>query len=198
MFFRKMVLAILAGFVAPASAFATTILYDGDGKVSGIAGLPGLNPAFNIRFVDGSCASLFNGCQTSSDFPPELGAELFVVMNILPGVVTDPSQIAGCSSSESCMIYFPWVTDPSLSYTINRYVLFNTIHQPGFTGWSGGGATILDRNLDTGAMANATYAVLESAAVPEPATWLIMLAGLAMAGGLLRRRKPVSPHRAPN
>ena len=53
--------------------------------------------------------------------------------------------------------------------------------------------TIYDRDV-TGGFGRQGLAFVGTAAVPEPMSWVLMISGFAMAGGMLRRRRALAAH----
>src|SRR3954449_7533285 len=104
---QRTVLAILAfcalGWAAPVGA--TTALVNGSGQLTGVADLPVLGSLYNVSLVEGSCASLFGGCDDSGDF--DFNSDVIAMfaaqalLDHIPGAPfgpfhDDPSLIFGC------------------------------------------------------------------------------------------------------
>lgn len=63
---RKIVVALIAslGICASLPAGAATLIIDADGELSGATGVDIGGLLFDVRFVDGSCITVFGGCNS--------------------------------------------------------------------------------------------------------------------------------------
>ena len=184
----------LAALAASTSVDAANLIIVG-GKLAGATGVDVSGSLYNVEFVDGTCSAVFGGCNSSADFAFNSVAGASAATQalrdqILLGIYrADPSLTVGCESS-TCGIIVPYaVVDPvTLSYS---YV----VNLGGGTPFQNPTYTFPLRLEDLSAMPSNVYArfALASGAVPEPATWAMMIGGFGAIGGAMRyRRRKVS------
>lgn len=151
--------------------------------------------AFDVEFVDGTCAELFSGCDELSDFvfTTEIDARAAVealfgqvfVDNDLGLFDSDPRLTAGCDSSTLCTALFPFqfgndfgdfggidADQLFVAGAANRYSRAtygdNYFQSP------------LDPSITTGNSSNSrVYAIFTRRSVPEPATFALIMLGFA-------------------
>lgn len=58
----------LAFISATAAQAAVTLLIDANGELTGANGVDVAGTLYDVRFVDGTCAAVFSGCDDASDF----------------------------------------------------------------------------------------------------------------------------------
>jgi hypothetical protein len=187
--------AIALALSTPASA--AMLVIDGNGELAGATDVDVGGTLYNVTFAEGSCISLFNGCDQLSDFAFQNlasaeNAALALLAQVFapnPAYSSAPELTAGCENKELCLIQIPYGLFPGTSL-VNQRSAFNLSIGSDTTG---NGA--FDSDFDTTAFDHFTYAVFtpsQSDAVPEPATWAMMLMGFGAVGfALRRRRKPV-------
>jgi|GEM_PF-3116541 len=191
---RKVVAAICAAVLGSTAAAGASLVYNSDGKIAGVNGVR-LAKEWNVRFVEGSCVTLFNGCDDPTDFQPEMivsvsqGAAL---MNALNGIGletgqdllwSDPSKFYGCEGKLTCMMYIPGATFSieglfvGGGLMVGESVMF--------------GVFAFDKQADTKDLPDTTFAIFtEATSVPELSTWLMMIVGFSVVGFAMRSRAP--------
>lgn len=111
--------ALLAGLCL-GSANAAVLQLNGSGILTGATGVIVDGQSFNVSFQDGTCAALFSGCNSSSDFQfQSLGAAQDASQALLSQVLTDgpagnfasrPSLTSGCGTDDfsPCFVLTPY------------------------------------------------------------------------------------------
>ena len=145
---------------------------------------------FDVEFLDGTCASLFSGCNSNSDipFPSNLQAAAVNALRdqVFSGSVFDisPELTRGCESTSACGIVFLTAIfdDPSANIAASGFL--NTTLAGGIPTFIG-----LGRFENTNTLPQFTYAVWSpTTVIPIPAAaWLFGSALLGFVG--LNRRK---------
>lgn len=97
---------LVAGMGLVGSASAAVLLVDGNGELTGANGVDVGGTLYDVRFVDGTCSSVFSGCDSDSDFTFATTADAFVASRalldqvLLDGIAgnfdTIPSLTVGC------------------------------------------------------------------------------------------------------
>ena len=66
----RLMVAMWLGIVLEVTAgmYPVELILDGNGKLAGAKNLLVEGNLFNVSFVDGTCASVFSGCDSPSDF----------------------------------------------------------------------------------------------------------------------------------
>jgi len=179
-------LFMAAALLAAAPAVAATSIVTA-GKLTGASGVKIGNLLYNVSFVDGSCGTVYGKCETSSfDFKnvdDALAAVSALFEQVLIGNYSRrPGDVFGCGAF-TCDTYVAFGLDlgeARIAIASNR-----RSNQIGFDGY-------LPTNYSTTAEPTANFArftLQAAAAVPEPATWAMMLIGFSMIGGAVRYRR---------
>ena len=186
--------AFLAGTLA-SQARAATLNIDAGGNLLGASNVDVGGSLYDVEFVDGFCATLFNGCDDLADFEFTTNADailastallrqVFVDIVIGPLFDSDPSLTVGCATTV-CDTITPWGFSGTafFSYTIARNdddEVSDGIIPSGFTGPLTDFSTFSTANF-------ARWSPVNPIPIPA-AVWLF---GTALIGlvGFTRRRK---------
>lgn len=190
-------LSAVAGSGAIAtSANAATLIVNSSGILTGATGVTVGTKKYNVAFKDGTCAQVYGKCETSSFDFTTIEDGFAASVALLDQVFIDgpsgrfdsnPGLTLGCESAVFCNSYIALSASAfelSLAYPQNRRTVDTTI--------SG-----LNRpsSLDTTQNELLNFARFTlvpdsvTSAVPEPATWAMMIGGFVMVGATMRRRK---------
>lgn len=189
-----MSVASLAFAVLAIPAPAATLVVNGD-ELEGADGVLVDGVAYNVRFVDGSCFTLYGGCDALGDFAftnqadADAASQALLDQIFIPANApfdTDPELTAGCTDVEFCQIFTPYgfinPTTVQISAAINALDLFLDVVL----------GTTVEPDLDTTELVLNdfnVYAVWQRVtAVPEPNALAAVLFG-AVAGVLAGRRR---------
>jgi hypothetical protein len=171
-------LLALAGAIAAPAANAATILKDAGGLVTGVTGLVVDGKTYNVSFHN-LCVEAYGSCSSNADFvfgsqnAAFFGAQSFV-LNVFSGVVD--SRTLGCEAT-----YQP--CNKLIAYRNGAGSLSGV-----FLMASGATVEFAPLPIDFSNLSFVRF-TLESSAVPEPATWGLMLAGFGLVGAGLRTRR---------
>ncbi|MFS0771638.1 PEPxxWA-CTERM sorting domain-containing protein [Sphingomonas sp. 1P08PE] len=193
---RLLAAAILCALPATANAAATLKIENG--KLTGASGVVVDGKTYDVTFADGKCATVYGKCDASNftfttRASATLAAQALLDQVFLDGSAgafdSDPALTAGCSFVSSCESYIAYATGPIGTYeTFEPVVALNTKDR------------LADevvtyemkaqKFFDTAPASAANFALFTpTAAVPEPATWALMLAGFGLTATALRRRR---------
>ena len=76
--FRSCLALLLVTFALRSSADAATLLVSGSGILTGATGVNVEGTLYDVEFVDGTCAALFDGCDSVNDFTFSTEADALV------------------------------------------------------------------------------------------------------------------------
>lgn len=180
---------------AAAGIHPVELLIDGNGKLAGARNLLVEGNFYDVSFVDGTCASVFSGCDSPSDFQFQdsfLGtaATRALFEHVLTGVYdSDPTRTAGCSFGLLCAVTTPYYT--SVNNDSLLWVLaFNgeDVRLADKIELSGNARRSLLDFTNEPAYVWAVWSPADRATVPEPASLGLVLSALVMLGGHFWRR----------
>lgn len=175
-------------FAAPAVA-TVALQVNSSGVVTGATGVNVAGSLYDVNFVDGTCASVFGTCDSAhfaftTDTSAVNASQALLDQVFVGPFALFPQLTSGCSSFQTCAVITPYSVPAD--YGAAGYVFLNgpTIGFPNHaqTGF-------FNTTLDTSSDPTEVYAVFtaEAAAVPEPATWVMMLLGFAGIAMIMRR-----------
>ena len=183
----------LGGLAAQASA--AVLVIDDSGATPELLGATGVDvngTLYDVEFVDGTCIAVFGGCDAVADFTfadqatAEASAQALLDQVFLdlaaPNLFdTEPEFTFGCSSSLRCDVWIPFAVGATVDFAtaINQAVEAGDLV----------GSFSINPATDLTPIEDVTWARFSQAsvAVPEPATFLLVGAGLL--GAVLSRRR---------
>jgi len=195
----KKLLAIAAILSAPTVASSATLVTSG-GILTGAKGVDVSGTLYDVQFFDTRCMDAFSGCNANSDFDfanvgqataaaSALLVQVFV--NVPSGGQFDsnPTLTFGCTTTTSnrCIAYIPYAVLPT------------SVSAVGADNY-GSPLDFFDAPLGNGIDAHGSFANVPGAvlakftvsaipAVPEPASWIMLIGGFAVVGIQMRRRR---------
>ena len=172
--------------LAASPAAAATLILDGT-TLTGANGVIVNGTDYDVTFVEGTCSTLFDGCDSASDFAFTNATDAMAAAQALLGQVlqdtglgqfgSDYTLTFGCAanSDNACFIVIPYsIFD--FAYAANTATTDTTFLA---------GNPVIDTNLAP----QLVYArFTPAAAVPEPGSWALMLIGFVGLGVAVRRR----------
>jgi len=199
----RMILTGIAVIVLSVSAAQATavLLVDSTGQLTGAQNVDVRGRLFDVTFVDGTCISVFDGCDALSDFDfsnSEIDA-MSAATALLDQVFIDgpgtgqfdsrPDLTFGCSNSSICRTAIPYRLDTS-RHPISTKTAIN---------WNSPSRDqqldlALTRSFDTNSNSQLVWARFSPTppqiiTVPEPMTFLLYALGLTVMTGVRRQRR---------
>lgn len=188
--FKALSLMVLLTIASGFNTANAALILDGDNKLSRVTNIDVDGVLYDVEFIDGTCADLFDGCNATSTLPfnsiTELG-NAFTALMMVPGfssyfgVNTPYGMLTGLEIFNSNSIWTPYNIIGFDADYLEVRVFDNTLASSVFVQVSPSSA--LDTYITTGL---ATYAVWTPTEVSEPTTVAILALGLL---GLGLRRK---------
>jgi hypothetical protein len=183
-------------FLAAPAAADPTLQINGSGQLTGATGVVVDGSVYDVTFVDNTCAGTFGDCTNSSNFNfTTFDGAYDAAQALLDTVFVDsgsnlfdsnPGLTLGCSDPDNCFVTIPYETFNGGFYANEAW---NT---SGSTDFNNVSLTVTgdfdSRNYDDHVYAFFDY-VGPFAAVPEPASWTLMLLGFGAIGLLVRRTR---------
>jgi hypothetical protein len=176
---------------APANAVTLNVT---DGQLIGASNVDVGGDLYDVVFTDGSCITLFSGCDSNSDFLFTTEAAALAVAASLDQQVfldgpqgdfdTVPGLTSDCGYSAVCEVYVPYMTNG----TTVRVTRVENRSPPGPDEVEGGRLLLTVSNDLSQESENYAYTYAVLTAVPEPSTGLLVAIGLAGLGAGQRRR----------
>jgi hypothetical protein len=194
--------AALAIALASPAAAATQIV-NGSRQLTGATGVIVNGTSYDVEFVDGTCAALFGGCDSVSDFTfqsqTDASAAAYslvhqVFLNTTAGQFDSvPSLILGCGDTftGSCGAVIPYGLSDAAPFAEEAYNcredLFFCADNVKFN-------NNLALTNDLTIYPDLVWARFtpSAAAVPEPSTWAMMLLGFGAIGFAARWRRALA------
>jgi hypothetical protein len=183
----------LALAIAALPAAALTLVVSGD-ELQGADGVIVSGFEYNVRFVDGTCATLYGGCDALADFAFTTEADALAASQALLDQIfipangpydAEPELTEGCESIVNCSMVTPYgFLDPT---TVLLYVAVNHADAD-----IDGAATSTDGinspYLTLAGAVIAAWQLVGPVEVPEPHALGAVLLGAGAAGAVRRRR----------
>lgn len=172
------------GLNATASINPLELLFDQTGKLAGANKIWIDGNYFDVRFVDGTCAAVFNGCDSPTDFAVMANqaenASQALLDQVLQGELDRvPTRTRGCEFSISCWIVTPeavsLVSDNILWFEArngDEIRVFDSVQSVGNAARSA-----LDFSRET-AYVWAVWSPSSVSNVPEPGSMALVLMGI--------------------
>jgi hypothetical protein len=194
-------LALVAGLAPSVNAATLNVV---DGILVGASNVDVAGDLYDVMFVDGSCATLFNGCDDPFDFDftthvsAELATQALFDQVFLDGGAgffdSNPHLTAGCTGTTAeCRVYVPYRLEPQIfsgvfaAYAENQQAL-NQIaaYTPNPLGLDQTGGAGFNGLYDWTASQNRVLS--KWAIVPEPGAATLLVVGLIVMGTTTRSR----------
>src|SRR6476661_566071 len=177
---------------APAMAALTS---NGSGQLTGVTGLTVNGSTYDVTFMDGTCAGLFSGCDSVSDFTFQTQANAQAAGTALLAAIvgssfdTAPGTTFGCIGGDTCAMLIPYGFNGISPGTGN----FDADAATNFAASNNAGIFLSasPTTFDTGTSIQRVWALFSPAVggVPEPGSWAMMLLGFGAIGFAMRRRR---------
>ena len=202
--FRPFIAYAALALVIGTPASAATLLTDSDGILIGATGVNVNGDFYDVSFVDGTCADVFSGCDTLSDFDFGSLSDAYYATAALYSQVfiepyrTDADAVRGCDEGGEpyCWAFVPTGGFVNVNGGTQAQVLFSDVNN--ILGYGPGQIfqTATPADLDWATAEWVTWAKFTPAivaSVPEPSTWAMMLLGFAGIGFAMRRQRRTAP-----
>ncbi|QGN56545.1 PEPxxWA-CTERM sorting domain-containing protein [Novosphingobium sp. Gsoil 351] len=187
-------LAVL-GLSTPSAAAVQLV---SGGKLTGANGVDVGGALYDVTFAEGTCAGVFGGCNELSDITfTSLTAANAASQALLDQVFLDSdlgqfdsdfSRTFGCAANSDgfCFVIVPYEVFDDASFSGAGAVNYNSLADS--VGSIGASSAFNTANANANNSVFARFRSSSLAAVPEPATWAMMLLGFGMIGFGMRRR----------
>lgn len=180
--------------MAFANAHAAVLLVDGSGQLTGANGVDVGGTLYDVRFVDGTCISLYSDCDSAEDFTLDFAGAGLASQALLDQVFvdgsegnfdSDPGLTSGCTFVDSCGVITPYA--PLFPDNVFVYI---TVNDGGLDITDGVVQAVLPFDFDTSDHHAFVWAVWTPAnqSVPEPSAFACLGVGL-LALAVARRRR---------
>lgn len=192
---KKIFWLISLFFLTPSSSSAAPVLQtDLGGQLIGVKNIlvesGGFSEVFDVSFLDGSCISLFGGCDSVVEDLTQIsthhGAANAALLVAIGAIADSPSLIRGCESSTDCLITTPSNINLAGGGSVSGGTLWIRSGPANDLPISESFAAL--RETDLIGVADRTYAVWTSA-VPVPAAVWLFGAGILGLSGFAKRKR---------
>ena len=188
-------LLAVATLTVPMVTQGVTLQIDGSGVLTGASEVAVGGALYDVRFLDGTCISLFTGCDDSTDFAFASAADaLIAAQALLDQVLTDTplgqfdsvvALTSGCTNSDlgACGLITPYAAANGFVDVVDveNFFVEDADRVAQFPS---------EPSFDTTSNPAFTYAVWSLASLPEPGSFGLLVCGI-LGLGLTRRRKRV-------
>lgn len=184
---------VMALLVAPSLVFAMPVLdVDANGQLLGASNVEVSGALYDVTFVDGTCTSVFNGCDDQADFVFTSSASAFAASQALLDDVfidsalgmfdSEPSLTLLCRDADLCQIATPFMISvnqgtPSVqlgvAINVSPSYPFTAGDEPRF----GSGVPAFDTTTSA-FWTYSRWSPAANASVPEPESALLLLMGI--------------------
>lgn len=182
-------LAATVGLVST-QATAATLNVDGTGQLIGATGVDVGGTLYDVAFVEGTCVSLFSGCDAVSDFTFQSRADqasqaLMDQVFLDIGAVSfdsNPSFTFGCTIVDQCAAHTPY----DLVLADRAPLKISIANNRAVEGSDAVASVSSGPTVDTAPNPSTVFALWTPSSVPEPS--IAVLLGLGFAGMSSMRR----------
>jgi hypothetical protein len=193
---RLMLAALLLLAVSVSTSSRAATLDINAGQLLGASNVRVGGNLYDVVFTDGTCISLFSGCDGPSDFAFTTEAAGLAAATALSEQVfldgpegnfdTLPGLTFGCGSPSVCGVYIPYATNGT---TLLAARMENRA-PPGTDRLDVNRLLGLSHTLSSN---SATYAVFTAAPIPEPGSSILFGLGLGLVGFAAKRSRRAAP-----
>lgn len=171
------------------TAHAATLVVDSFRKLTGARVVLVYSKYYNVDFRDGTCAALFDQCDSSSDFQFGLDTSVAASQALLDQVFigvydSHPELTAGCEDVRVCWVLTPTAVDLAMGVVYTQHArnyFYESFDAADYTTLPGGSYAAEDEHF--------VWALWSlPVSIPEPATLALVTLGLAGSFALRRRR----------
>ena len=183
----RALIAFIATAFAMAYSFpatAGTLLVSG-GVTRGVTGLNVGGTFYDVAFLDGTCISVYSGCDSNSDFVQVGSQGASAVANVLNQNAGAFTSVLGCTEFP-CKIAITTSLVGDLTYGPLVYGGPTSWITTDFQSWPS------EDFSNSGSFTYARFSLGVAPSVPEPATWAMMLIGFGAVGYRMRRKRRVA------
>jgi len=146
---------------------------------------------YNVEFVDGTCAALFNGCNLPTDFTfttqtDDIAASAALLNSVfISGFESHPEKIHGCSWIVECFTLTPYRYNSYFNEVNFSYVNISSIFIDDV------GLGYMPQNFDSANSVFCNFASWSQSiqSVPEPSSFLLLASGLVGIAGYRWRQR---------
>jgi hypothetical protein len=158
--------------------------------------------SYDVTFVDGTCEGVFGACDAahfnfSTQADADSASSALIASLVGSAFETSPTTISGCETSQTifpneCFILTPYQIDAEHCFQICTgpwaVASADDVKTTGQS-LSDPNSLFLPSDPDLTNTYEDVWAVWSPSGVPEPASWAMMLAGLASIGFVMRRSR---------